>query len=361
VELREIARRTQPYLVGVSALLLAGGALAFPRWPLGSMLGDGCDGRHPCSESLLRRASPRSSRELFQPVNIVGPIDQRDEISKKRAELEAAGFRQEDFERAMSCVTLVYCPSAGSDEISSQSGFDVAVPGQLTMTAHGFYNMTQTAERGPIRESFAPRNSFEGCVARNFSHPKDLVPLVISAEQQSQLRTVSPTEHYHLQDWAVIKLRRPLNGCHPYPADRSGKPLQAGDTVINISYPSEGMESRATGKEPVAQVCHVRDIYNLGAGVIAGTDCSGSPGASGGVLLGWVSDSNDPKVRTGHFEAKGMVVSSAPRFNDYKDYNLSTHDRHKASGTFALGMKGNFLRANLHCCDVGAGYGMLLR
>jgi hypothetical protein len=317
------------------------------------LFGLGILGQPSAADPVLGAAGAKEAQLPLQPVshlhrvNIVGPVDQRAEMSKKRGELEAAGFRGEDFEQAMACNVLVYCPKNSSDLRSWGSGFDAGVEGQISTAAHVLYNSTQYFDesRGTI-ETFHKRSSFAGCYAKNYAYPDDRIPLQIS-QQQAQNLLINPAANKHRDDWAVLKLERPLQGCHPYTTiGVRTPPLHRDDILINLSFPQDGMKN-VTGKEPVAQVCHVKDVFGQeGAGPTPiGTDCDASGAGSGGVLLEWVPDPNDPDGRGGRFRARGMVVMSGNKRINYKEYNLTTNDARKFSGTLALAVNNDFLKA----------------
>jgi hypothetical protein len=349
MECREITRCARPYFAALAALLLTGGALAFPRWSLGPMLVNGCSGRHPCSEPSPQSGYPGSDRELIHKINIVGPTDDRDELSKKRAELEAAGFRQEDFEQAMSCNVISYCPKKAPDHRAWGSGFDAGFPGQILIAGHGLYNEHKKSVDGVDKISFIPRHSFDGCFVRNYSYRDDRIPLVISETQKAELPYRDPDGNGRTNDWAVVKLARELKGCHPYPLTSAPPPIRVGETLINISFPQEGMVKEVSGKEPIVQICHVKEIFRSEGGrgpTPFGLDCDGGGGGSGGLLLGWVPD---PNGRGSRFEPRGMVFGSpaSSSANNYLDYGF-TDDPNHSSGTTALAVNNEFLWRALH-------------
>ena len=100
-----------------------------------------------------------------------------------------------------------------------------------------------------------------------------------------------PNRHESELDWAVMKLKYPAQGLHPYRLPTAEeRAVKEGQKVVAVGAMSIDYQKRdsVTGKVSYPrhiEDCEIKDIYGGALRFLYGNNCSGSKGRSGGSIL----------------------------------------------------------------------------
>jgi hypothetical protein len=279
-------------------------------------------------------------RKLFIEVNKIGKVEKRRDLSKLDG-LEAAGFTEEDIKRANTCGGIVFCPASGSDGPSYVTAFSLVSPDQVFFPAHLFFRKDANHRATTLR------SNLDNCYFRNYTHPKDHIPLKMGEAQKKYLHEVNPGSKYirdQLKDGLKIEIARPIPDCQPFDVDRSGEPMGVGDKVIAIGAPTPDIVPRPSGFEPVGQFCQIMEpILFSERPSYYYSDCSNSPGQSGAIEFKRIVVTTKEGAVQYKWVAKAMETGGGDSKWDGHDFNLAI-----GSATKSIGIEADHLRSILN-------------
>jgi hypothetical protein len=288
----------------------------------GAVLLPGAGAEESNQANLRARNFPRSAdriqnsqsiRELVSPVAIYGDVDRR------MTETEFAQATQQPFIRQLYAPTGTLVCRTATAEYEGSAQVTVAND-VITTSAHILADNRMTCEKALDATA---------CVF--------VVDVAGRTEQIAVERLVGkgfkcPAPPKEYQDWAVMKLRRPVIGITPYQVDAARiDRLKAGDKVVNVCHSSDFQRKDARGETMFPKHvagCEIKRIY--GRFGVASSDCDIGGACSGGSLLSL--DDADPAllgIVQGSFETVEQTQRSSatgiPNKGKYAENVWATH------------------------------------
>lgn len=104
-------------------------------------------------------------------------------------------------------------------------------------------------------------------------------------------------------DWAVLELKKPLNGATPFKLPNVGRTMRKGDEILQVT--GGAIDFKGVNFGPCRVLGTNRRVINSNVRIPAATDCAAAPGASGsGQFI---------KNDSGEWEILGVVTSIAKK------------------------------------------------
>jgi hypothetical protein len=209
----------------------------------------------------------------------------------------------------MACTGPVVCkvPSADGKRIDTYqgSGSIALQPNILVTVKHAFQDL-ETGQLFPT----------DTCRFHNWKNPQDEIAIIV--DDPSQLppiaTSMSKTPALKRADMTAVRLAHPVEGCEPLAIPEKGAMLKEGDRVFQATAKQAGMLSPWSGREPVAQVGTIRNVFPAGpdGGLAYFADLSGGEGGSGGGIF---------RVVSGQLTLEAIVQGAGAPDMDGKPYS----------------------------------------
>lgn len=269
-------------------------------------------------------------------ASIIGE-DDREELP---ANQEKVGFSEREVKRAFACMGYIWCPSANDGKGGSATAGALCAPGpEYVEQSNGCAADRIATARHLFFTRYKPIPNRETCFFKNYLGQKISINV---SDLDGQDHPFEPRD-----DYAVVRLREPIESCDPFPIYEQNSPLRVDQPVVALTHRQARMGSRFKGQRPLAYPCKVtrvfasRDEY-LGGGKESSspsvfyTDCDNAEGGSGGFVL--VRDGANHELHV-----RGILSGGGTRDMDFKPYSEALGNQ-----TAAIGADNNFV---LHAKD----------
>jgi hypothetical protein len=223
--------------------------------------------------------------------------------SKLGIELSADETKQ-----LMACTGRIVCDQPWGEVFGT--AVSVLRPDMLVTAKHVFSKV----RGGPV--------SFGRCSFRSHLHRKAAIPVVVEKDQR---------KGYFLnnEDFVVVRLKRELEGCHPFAINDSDLSLSEGDEIFSATGPQLRTLNKLSRREPVLAKGTIRGAFDpfLGGAPFYYADIDLDEGGSGGAVFALkdgrpVSDDEGRLILRGILVAHGPKAKSGQPYSEERNYTI---------------------------------------
>lgn len=261
-----------------------------------------------------------------RPANIVGSEDNR---ATATVVGPALGLSSEEIDQIRRSVVFVNCPASRGQPAQTVTGFLVAKDVVVTV-AHIFLDW-----------SHQRRESLASCYVQSMGSMVMRIPI---RPESLNLGSAFPFND-RANDYALVKLARPLDTARPLTVLASPEPLVSDSMVVAATaFRSQlrlSADSKDMAHEPLVQTCSIKKLQ-VGSELHPTaffSDCDNTAGGLGSPNLIRVK---------GRLVAIGMIAASGAEHQNFKPYSepglkKATGEKIPFSGSYSLHLDARFL------------------
>jgi hypothetical protein len=260
--------------------------------------------------------SPRDGR-----ANVIGPTDDRGSLVTLGPKL---GLTAVEIKQARGATGYIRCPGSKYKNGGVGSAALVLSNQTIVTVAHAFLD-PQGRWREPLAEC-------------HFQPQSEAFPKIKIDPDNIVVGSHRPYGSQARNDWAVVRLKAPVNNAIPYPVLSRDAPAPHPTTrLVSIAARAKGVSNDA--KIPIVQECQVMTFLHTGP---IHSDCDASQGMSGSIIL---------TRHAGELFATGITIGTGLDSQDRKPFKLV--DIPEGSFTKHLVFRDDFLLAVTNMAKCG--------
>lgn len=229
-------------------------------------------------------------------------VDGRWNLGQSKSKL-GIKLTPDETKQLMACTGQIVCEPAKGQERVTASAVSVLKPDLLVTAQHVFFKGKRQAV------------SFGRCSFRSFLHRNVAVPVTVEKDQRRGYV-------FNNEDFIVLRLKRPLEGCDAFAISASDASLSAGEQVFSVTAEQRRTLNKLSRREPVLAKGQIRNVFDgfFGGPPFYHADIDFDVGGSGGAVFA-LKDGRPVADEDGRLVLKGIVVAYALNARNNRPYS----------------------------------------
>ena len=264
--------------------------------------------------------SPSSSDSIFSRLSIFHQaliyakdgsrklIDGRWNLGQSESKL-GIKLSADETKQLMACTGQIVCEAPGGGRVTA-SASSVLSPDLLVTAKHVFFDGKRAAV------------SFGKCSFRSFSRSNVAIPVLVEKDQRKGYV-------FNNEDFAVLRLKRELEGCSAFAINESDASLPEGEQVFSVTGHQRRMLNKMSRREPVLAKGTIRNAFDgfFGGPPFYHADIDFDVGGSGGAVFALkegrpVSDDEGRLVLRGIMVAYGLQAKNNRPYSEERNFTI---------------------------------------